>query len=284
MSTILSCYSNEKILIITTTKIASSYIRDYYKLYNLNLQHLVNVDVLSENRYYCHGNNNKLVDDVDKDFKKLLNNELDKDVLILIRNPFHRWVSAFAQDYIKTLFELDDNLIKIFNDILLKSENIQPELLNDFRKLSIRYDKYPFKEWDGNEVWMRNLVKIEPYIKIITRAILTNYFQLIKFNKIRLNDNHNKDYHSILENILRYNKTSNFKILDIDEDDLKLVLDLYEDVPKPKLGLSKKNDGSFFTKIIKDILTENRFKNVENILYKKLLTEFNSYNFLKNRK
>lgn len=283
MRQVLSCHSTENLLIITAPKIASSYIRDYFKLWK-DGKHTTDVSISIDPEIRYHIRTNDTTKLVENDFKKLFKEELDKDVLILIRNPYKRWVSAFAQDYIKTWFELDKNLTQFLLEIVLKHETIQPHLLKEFRKFNINYDKYPFVEWNGDPELKIESLKYVHYIKLFTTSILINYVQMLQSNQIRFYDNHNSCYHPLVENLIR-SKKANFRILDIDEMDLKSILDLYQlDNSIPKMNLLKRNEGTYFTEIIKDLMVTPKFINAENFINKMLRPEMESYSFLKNRK
>jgi len=283
MKDTISCHSTENLLIITAPKIASSYIRDYFKIWKDGFHTTdVDIEIAGDIKHRVRTNNTTSL--VESDFKKLFNNELDKDVLILIRNPYKRWVSAIVQDFIKTWFELDKSLSNFMWEIVLKKETIQPHLLKEFRKFNIRYDKYPFKEFNGDEELKLQSLKYIPYIKIFTKSILINYIQMLKANKLRFHDNHNSVYHSLVEALVR-KRNANFIIIDIDEIDLKSVLDLYQpEGEEVKLNFLKRNEGSYFTEIVKDLMLTPEFKNAENLIDKMLKPEIDSYSFLQNVK
>jgi len=283
MRHLLSCHSAENLLIITGPKIASSYIRDYYRIWNYG--HLTDVTIFMEGdlkHSVSINDKNKSSNNVNDDFTKLFNNELDKDVLILIRNPYKRWVSAFVQDFIKTWFEINTVYIKFFLEIVLKYESIQPHLLKEFRTFNIQYDKYPFKEYNGDDRLIEESFKYTPYIKVFIRGILTNYIQMLQSNQLRFWDNHNSLYHSVIDAIVR-KKKANYRIIDIDEMNLNSVLDLYKPAnsSRTKMNLLKKNEGTYFTEIVKDLMDTPRFKNTEVFINKLLRTEIDSYEFLK---
>jgi len=113
----LSIHSEEDVLIITIDKIASSFIREYYEYNsyqdlppNIHLpKFVINPSELVGHKHEYLTNipsdttNEKLISTI-KNVELFLKQEFTKDILILIRNPWKRFISAFIQDYIKPLF------------------------------------------------------------------------------------------------------------------------------------------------------------------------------------
>lgn len=138
-------HSTERYILFTDLKLGSTYIKRYFEYPNNNKLPMyerilpsisVNPNTLelsfNENDFsFKNLNHKKFYTDV----KNILEKKSNKDVIILLRNPKLKFISAFIQDYIKPHISKldDDNYIKEFikSTIKEKFENTEYEFYSN---------------------------------------------------------------------------------------------------------------------------------------------------------
>ena len=133
----LSMLNDKLYFLITTQKVASTWVLKYYnqknfpnqppvldELYNPNLEwddrkHIWKVskrDDVEGGESFSKEHNDAL-----STFNKWLKGKITKDIIILIRDPQLRWQSAFIQDYIRGFFQQGHNNFNFNMRTILRS-------------------------------------------------------------------------------------------------------------------------------------------------------------------
>ena len=279
----LSVHAEDDVLIITTDKIASSFIRNYYEYDTYkNLPsgiHLPKYAIslpYEKNSYETNiprdTNNEKLIS-ITNTLDEFLNKKYTKDVLILIRNPWNRFISAFVQDYIKPLFN-NTFISKIFISTVLKNKLEYSESYNDLIDVWKQYD-YLLRNIESEDTQVTS--NILPIFKILLKEILLSYVSFQSNSQ----EGHNGSYHtSILSLVNDMNTNSKIKILDISNDNIEDELRKYNFKSNYRYG-DRENTSTFYTNIINDLINrEEELKYFKKIITESLSEEILSYNKL----
>lgn len=199
-------------------------------------------------------------------FYKFLNkSDFDKDVVILIRDPWKRFVSALIQDFIKPFTSINNSrIIEVLGQVILSEDKLTWWINNrneidaftkDEDRLQIPSDKF-----------------IECF-ECIVEYILEGWYRG-NYPTFSL---HNGEYLYAIELILKSNPNSNkVKIFDIDEVDLNNVFSKYKTNYEKK---PKQNSSNILTEITLRALT--KFDNIKDKIISDLNSETIVYNKLK---
>lgn len=286
----LSIHSEEDVLIITIDKIASSFIREYYE-YNSYQDLPPNIHlpkfVISPSELVGHKHeyltnipsdttNEKLISTI-KDVELFLKQEYTKDVLILIRNPWKRFISAFIQDYVKTLFNNQFPAKNMFSMFL--RNNL--EYSKSYKEKMEIWKKYDYLFRDIEHENPEPVANIKPLIKIFLKEMLISYSNFAD----NLNEGHNASYHApILRLITSMNPNSKIKILDISDDNLEGELRKYK-FKSNWIDGNKFHTSNFYSKMVYDLINEEKeLKDFEQTIKNRMSNEIDAYNILYNKR
>jgi len=239
---------NEKSFVITKAKVASRQIQELYDPNNFSLN--VNSKFLFEDIGMAPDDN--IIDDIDES-KKLYKRLTDiksnkKDVLILYRDPFKRYISGVVEDIIVNIDSNNFNE-RFYLRKYINKYNIDPYSL--------------FKEFDSNS-HNRDFLLSDDYIGFTT-DLLNDYF-FWQISTTPVNSHHSSPYLVVLNSIMSSNLIDNnkIKLINIDDDrvDLYEILKNYG-VDKYKIQGSapnrKNQSNKTFFKHISELIHSNKF-------------------------
>ena len=281
--TILNYHDADKVGIISTTKIASTSIRDFYGYDEYSSIHLPcfnldyidgkwNVKIQDFNLDNGIDNIPKQIIDANDSFNKLVNGELSKDIIIVIRNPIKRFLSAFNEDFVTPILNI--NRFKLFGSLLLNTPSINMdkarlyELRNHINDMGVSYIGVSHNQTQSDLTDSLD----KDVLDLIASIMLTEY----STKKFPIWSVHNTPYHSTLLPFIN-DLNANITIVDIDESDLSNYLNLYEDNPKK---LNRLNISSVMGKSLTYAFNE-RINN--DFILHELQNEILSYNILKSK-
>ena len=144
--------SNTKFcLIINTTKIGSQYVRKFNHYENkegvpdteLNVELVIKKD--NSIKWHIDNGGDKISKEHLSDYNALdsfLNGTITKDVIILIREPFERFISAFNQDFIKYIFNPNTDCLHFLGLSILKNKE----------------NKSLYEWWSNNQVYLKQKI------------------------------------------------------------------------------------------------------------------------------
>lgn len=275
-------YNTENAIVFTARKIATQFLDKFYRTYiDNNIQCTFTIQKNGDR------NGVQVVSPagITKDseivsyLRKVVNNDysIDKEIVILIRNPWERYTSAFIQDYIKPMIyhtSPSDNLFFnfIFNDDFMYNKH----------KIDIKNKKTyidVFRRYVENRKINFNRVVVDDITREVIEFLIKSII-LIDSNNTReyLNGDHFYFYHTpILELIQDAN--INPKIIDIDEYNLSDELSKYKKTPKK---LDKYHSSNELTDIFNNLEGSTLFDEYKKNIQKELQHEIDSYNKLKN--
>jgi len=233
----LNYFSFDKFLIITTTKIGSSYFRVLAEnikaqraFIDVNIENMNTINV-NPNKFSYNNTSENVVDFIENEWKLLLKGTLNKNVYILYRNPFDRLVSAFIQD----------NLKDLENKLLNRNDEISS--LFHFCSSQFNYDERPeleeitssyYKKWGRlDDYYLSNLLKktVDSYENFVQNII--EYF--LKNNKVFQSswlDGHNTPYLILIKELLntldKNNALSSVSLFNIDEMNISGITNFEE--------------------------------------------------------
>jgi len=241
-------------LIINTVKIGTSYVRTLKRLENytgepdgtFNIKLLTNTN---STRWWVGAQKANVEDMNYNALDSFLNGTIKKDVIILIRDPYERFISAFNQDFIKPIFNDVYNLHIIGQSILERNEN--QSLYDWWKSSNLSYlQRNPITTQDTNNISYDDLDKtFKLCIESIIKSIANSWVE----SKCDTNYNHNILYHPIIVNMVFKNKNK-FKIFDIDDVDMN---DIFSKYLVGKRNIGNLNQANFTKRIISDIFSEN---------------------------
>jgi len=297
----LSLLNDKLYFLITTQKVASTWVLKYYnkkeapnqppiidELYSPNItwdetKEKWTIDLNENNQ---DGAFSKHYNDALSTFNNWLNGKVTKDVIILIRNPQSRWESAFIQDYIRGFFQQGHNNFNFNMRTILRSSkfstsDIYQAWIDNPYDLSGNNIHHP-EDLPGFSDEKFNL-QCEG-----VKVLIKEYLVEVMNDTHHIWNNHNKLYHTLLLQILSEIKDkNNIKIIDIDKSNLEKVMNKYEVGASD--GYGRHNQSGILRTLLRDVLNNeiqghpdlNMF---DTKLHSNLMFEQNSYNLLlKNR-
>jgi hypothetical protein len=201
-------------------------------------------------------------------FDKFLNTaDFDKDVIILIRNPWKRFVSALIQDFIKPFIGPNNSrILEVFGQVILTKDELDwwinnrheiDKFILDQDRLETPPDKF-----------------IECFEKIVEK-IIEGWYN----GKYPILSLHNGEYLSVIESILKAAPNLNkVNIFDIDEVDLNDVFSKYRTNSEK---IEKQNVSNILTDITLRVL--DKLDIIKDMIVSELKSEAITYNNLKNK-
>lgn len=275
-------YNTENVIVFTARKIATQFLDKFYRTY---IDNNIQFDFTIQKNGDRNGVQVQRSAGPTKDseivsyLKKVVNNDysIDKEIVILIRNPWKRYISAFIQDYIKPMIihtSPTDNLFFnfIFNDDFMYNKH----------KIDIKNKKTyidVFRKYVENRKINFNRVVVDDITREVIEFLIKSII-LIDSDNTRdySNGDHFYFHHTpILELIQDAN--INPKIIDIDECNLSYELSKYEKTPKK---LDKYHSSNELTDIFTNLEGSTLFDEYKKNIQKELQHEIDSYNKLKN--
>lgn len=292
-------YNTPMCLIITTTKIASQFLLKYY---------WESKKTSSSEFTLSYESGEWAIDNAKLDFSSmekeeeylalkswLIDKDLKKEVIILIRNPWDRFVSAFIQDYIKPIFA-DEETYHLLGTLLLESgphiERIPSEEIKKhidkwnspkvFDKLSTIYDA---------SIDFGSIDETLDINSTLNNVLASLIYRIISQDNYTVLNKHNSKYHLPILNLIHTIPQKNISVVDIDKADLTKILNKFEVGNGKSLHAYHTSKGmgdvvkSAFLQIEKlnDGLGEKYVRNVSNCLadesmaYEVLQKFFNEY-------
>ena len=233
----LNYFSFDKFLIITTTKIGSSYFRVLAE--NIKAQNaFIDVDIenmntinVNPNKFSYNNTSENVVDFIENEWKSLLKGTLNKNVYILYRNPFDRLVSSFIQDNLKDLenklLNKNDEFSFLFH---LCSSEFDDITRSELKEITISYYK---KRKKLDDYYLSNILEktVHSYEKFVQNVI--EYF--LKNNKVfglSWLDGHNVPYLILIKELLntldKNNALSSVLLFNIDESNISDITNFEE--------------------------------------------------------
>jgi len=284
----INLFKREDVLIFTGPKIASSFLNRYYKnidskrkkpLYGEPVDlHRLSFDVSLEKNEddklewklweagLKYDNNVDFRTSTSEAFYQFVKNEeLNSDVMILIRHPYTRFCSAFIQDYIKPVFGM--RIFPVFIKSILntgdKLDNIDEVYETVYHILS-RFDTDDFVSEKEFKNAPKKLETIKHHMGLFLSRLLKNTY----FNtEIRFHEGHNTIYHTLMVQLLisgSVPKHRKIKIVDIETDNLEDELNFYE-VGFQKIKESLPNSHPFLTSLLVYTINNHGRYNISNI-------------------
>ena len=246
-------------LIINTLKIGSSYVKTFKKLENFTGEPDGTFIVEYSNRWFVGKTSHN--QDLNYDaLDSFLNDTIKKDVIILIRDPYKRFISAFNQDFIKPIFNDVYNLHILGLSILKNNEN--QSLYDWWESKNLSYSQSNVIAGpNSNNIYYDDLDKT---FKLCIEGIIKSIINSWAKSKCDVNYNHNILYHPIIVNMVFKNKNK-FKIFDIDDVDMN---DIFGKYLAGIQSIGSPNESNFTKRIVSDIFNNNDTlkKNVKNQL------------------
>ena len=233
----LNYFSFDKFLIITTTKIGSSYfqvlaenIKAQIAVIDVNIENMNTINV-NPNKFLYNNTSENVVDFIENEWKSLLKGTLNKNVYILYRNPFDRLVSAFIQDNLKDLenklLNKNDEFSSLFH---FCSSQFNDTTRSELKEITFSYYK---KRKKLDDYYLSKLLEktVHSYEKFVQNII--EYF--LKNNKVfglSWLDGHNTPYLILIKELLntldKNNALSSVSLFNIDEMDISGITNFEE--------------------------------------------------------
>lgn len=302
----LSMLNDKLYFLITTQKVASTWVLKYYneknypnqppvldELYNPNLEwddkkEIWKVSKRGDVNGYLDGDKNetelfsKEHNDALSTFNKWLKGKITKDIIILIRDPQVRWESAFIQDYIRGFFQQGHNNFNFNMRTILRSSKFSTSDI---------YQAWIDNPYDlsGNNIHHPEDIKGYQEDKFYlqcegVKVLMKEYLVEVMNDTHHIWFNHNKLYHTLLLQILSEIKDkNNIKIIDIDKSNLEKVMNKYE--VGASQGYGRHNQSGILRKLLREVLNDEiqgspELQDFGAKLHSKLKFEQNSYNLL----
>ena len=263
-------------LVINTVKIGTQYVKAFnqHESGTPNQDNIFNLELIKKpDDFVWNLRPPNSAHENDSNYKALdsfLNGTIKKDVIILIRDPFERFISAFNQDFIKPIFHDVYNLQSIGLSIL-KSDGNQSLydwwLTNNLAYLDTIPDLKTSNDFSYDDLDKTFKLCIESIIK----SVIISWAE----SKCDVNYNHNIYYHPIIVNMVFENKNK-FKIFDIDDVDMN---DIFCKYLAGIQSIGSPNASNFIKRIISDIFNNNDMLN--SYVKKRLKREYMAYGSLK---
>ena len=275
-------YNTENVIVFTARKIATQFLDKFYRTYLHNnieykftiqkrgdrngVQVFSPVGVTQESEIVSY-------------LKKVVNNDysIDKEIVILIRNPWKRYTSAFIQDYIKPMIYHTSPSDNLFFNFIFNNDFMYNKHKIDIKNKKTYIDV--FRRYVENRKINFNKIVVDDITREVIEFLIKSII-LIDSDNIRkyLSSTHLYFYHTpILELIQDAN--INPKIIDIDEHNLSDELSKYEKTPKK---LDRYHSSNELTDIFNNLEGSTLFDEYKKTIQKELQHEIDSYNKLKN--
>ena len=288
----LKIYDTKYALIITSEKIASSYLNKFFRnefiqsdtdgdgmglsisLPQLKFDYTFDASNVGKWDVDIGGSTDESILKKSENLKLFINGKLKKDVIILIKNPWKRFVSAFTEDYLKSI---------IINN--------HPHVLFQYGASCLKKDKELYDWWIYNKSLINRFKMLQqttPETKELSSD--ENFYKCIRYiiHDILMNwhnfntnifDGHNSMYHSKILHILFNIKNRNkIKIFDIDCNDLDKVFSKYTIGTK---SLGKVHTSGYFRNILESILNDETSVKLKEEILNNIEHELASYFNLK---
>lgn len=280
-------YDTKYALILTTEKVASTYLLHYFKDYIItaeNDEYNESIDIpnltfewdITKSKAgkwtIQHDSNLKDDDFLDKKNKTIdlfLKGKLKKDVIILIRNPWERFVSGFLQDYLKPIYTNPITFFFIGTTILDKDEDTS---MYDWwiKNKSIIENVSNDNEWPEDIIFVKCL-------NYIFKNIIKQWFE----SGSNVFFGHNSPYHiKLLHLLFNIKNRDTIKIFDIDTADLDTIFGKY--FPGGKI-MGKKHVTGRYKDILNSVFKNNDedLKQIKEHIVNKIQLEGSAYATLK---
>lgn len=295
----LSLLDDKLYFLITTQKVASTWVLKYYNKKNYPNKPPVLDELYSPQLYWDEKKEKWVIStqgDVDiKDldfskehldalstFNKWINGKITKDVIILIRDPQLRWQSAFIQDYIRGFFQQGFNNFNFNMRTILRTSKFSN---GDIYKAWI---DNPYNLSGNNIHHPEDIVNYQEEKFNLqcegVKVLMKEYLVEVMNNTHHIWQNHNKLYHTLLLQILSEIKSKdNVKIIDIDKSNIEKVMNKYE--VGASTGYGRHNESGVLRRLLREVINDeiqgdNVLCNFGSIIHSKLRFEQNSYNLL----
>jgi len=264
-------------VIINHTKIGTQYVRTFNHAekrahepdteFNVTLQ--FNKDGVSDWKIETGGEITKSHHLADYDaLNNFLNGTITKDVIILIRNPYERFISAFNQDFIKSLWNFNNDYLYFLGMSILSKDKKDERLYSWWIKNRQMVQQYCIPNWE------RQMGIDEMYMECIS-AIIKSIIYSWKEATYPIDYKHNNSYHPTIVSMV-FNNKNKYKIFDIDNTDMNDVFGKYL-VGNTSLG--KPNESNYTKQIVSDIINDD--KELKQYIMFQLNLETMAYNSLK---
>ena len=294
----LSMINDKLYFLITTQKVASTWVLKYYNTINFPNQPPGLEELYNPNLYWNEKGErweisprkkgeSKHLDKFHKDALSTFNNWIDgkltKDVVILIREPNRRWESAFIQDYLKGFFHSWEQHVGYNMRTILKSSKFsKPEILEAWTD-----NPYNFSSNGLNDLLNNPTVNNQKFnlqcegVKVLIKEYLLQAMN----DSHHIWTHHNKLYHTIILQLLyEIKEKNNVRIIDIDKSSLQNAMNKYE-VGNSDFDHGIHNQAGLYRKLLREVLhheiqTYPEFENFGIKLTSQLQSEIHSYNIL----
>ena len=176
-----------------------------------------------------------------------LNGTTNKDVIILIRDPYERFISAFNQDFIKPLWNFNNDSLYFLGLSILPKDKETEKLYNWWLRNRRMVQEYCIPTGDN-----KINVLDENYMECIS-IIIKSFIYSWKEAHFPLDYKHNNFYHATIVSML-FNNRNKYKIFDIDNTDMNDIFSKYL-VGNKTLG--KPNESNYTKQIIKNVFEKD---------------------------
>lgn len=204
---------------------------------------------------------------IKKNLSKFLNEEnYNKDVIVLIRNPWKRFISALIQDFIKPfIYQVDNSRpLEILGQMILTGDDLKWWV--DYRNEIVMFV-------DDQDALVEHPQTLKDCLVPITEELVRGYLK----GEYPLQCYHNESYHPLISSILLSNKNKDkVTIVDIDETNLNLVYSRYHTKTKE---LMKENVSNVWTKVLNKVFDKQ--PEIKQKIIDELAIEFIAYQSLK---
>jgi len=196
------------------------------------------------------------IENVQKDWDDLCNNKIKKDVIILFRDPFKRYVSAFAQDFIKDfMFQpYKKEEIPWWQDPSVTGNNIKSNKQSHPYLIGFLMES-GFSQSDIDSYLQYELINGAPKRNSNERKIFTKIMTLLFRNYFKLSMSNYRHYRTyITQHIVLFNSLGNskskVKFINIDKTNFGEYLSQYDE----RFNSNKNNDSSPVNEILEEVI------------------------------
>jgi len=254
-------FTHDKCLIFSGPKLCSSLIKkaNGEELFRITIDEIDILDISNNNQ------NHPLQDKIIEDFENIKLDKIKKDIIILYREPFRRFISGFSQDYVRGMLQtqiidqINSSNYGILNPLI--SQWFDDKNISTIDRIDIlKWAAYPDTD-DFSEKFNKHHLELRNEIikSIVNRSIFEG----------NLNSNHHKP---LFNSIVRFlesikNCKSKVKLVNIDEVDVGKFLAKYDDIYKD-IGYVNKN--SKLSDLVRDEILNKIKKEQDSKLYTKI--------------
>jgi len=205
------------------------------------------------------------INNVQKDFENILSGMNKKDILILFRDPFKRYVSAFGQDYIKDFLwpTTDGKAHNWWENPLLHGGNINSaQKSHPFLKGFLLQSGFTSDQI--NSYLDYDLIKGAPKTTDDVYRVFIKIYQLLFRNYFKISMTYYRHYRPYLPHHLSFfkslgNSQSKVKFLNIDDFNFSNYLNKYD----KRFDLKKHHDSSSINEMIESVVIAEMKENTE---------------------